>query len=347
MKTTKRNASAVVLALVTLLGVGACTNPDTPAGHEGYVFYTPLIFGKMEYRKTLHGPASTGISWRLFVTNVDMRAKNYKEPFKLLTKDNLSVAFEVSTRLQLRRGSVQEVVEQWGGEKWYAWNVKEPLRTVVRTEVMKVNASVIQSRNDLVRGHIMATLKKKYQGTPVEILSVDIGHIQFPKRVTDAIQSKISKQQELARQRYVLAKAKKEAAIYVLEALKVAKQQQIISSTLDPLYVQRKAVQVYRKLAASKNKTILVLPMSPDGTGMPLVVSSSKRKILTAADKRLLKRMEATYMAMAASGNVDMTNTPKLEGDSAPKPGADGAPAKPAPVKPAPAKPAPAPAPAP
>src|SRR5687768_336700 len=95
------------LALLCVLG---CTNPETPAGHEGYVFHEPMVFGKMEYRQTLTGPASTGMSWRLYVTNIDMRASSYAEDFSLLTKDNLSVSFQVSTRIQLRPGSVRPVV---------------------------------------------------------------------------------------------------------------------------------------------------------------------------------------------------------------------------------------------
>jgi len=318
-----------IIALSLALAATACTNPETPAGYEGYVFHEPLVFGKMEYRETLTGPASTGVSWRLYVTNVDMRAKSYDEDFQLLTRDNLSVAFQVSTRIALRPGSVREVVERYGGDHWYAWNIKEPLRTVIRREVMEVSAIDIQLETDKVRQRIYDALVAKYANTPIGILSVDIGSIEFPKDVTEAIQNKIAKQQEFERQEFVLAKTRKEAAIKVLEALKVAKQQRIISETLDPLYVQRKAVEVYRTLASSPNKTYLVLPNTDDGTGMPLVHSTGKRKVLTPADEALLQRMEDRYMKVA----------------SAPAPTVP-APTTPAPA-PAPTTPAPTPAPAP
>ena len=324
----------ILLAALAALALGACSNPETPAGFEGYVFHVPMTFGKMAYRGTLQGPSSTGLSWRLYVENIDMRGKSFQEQFKLLTEDNLSVSFEVSTRIELKPGSVKQIVEEWGGKDWYEWNVKEPLRTVVRRQVVTVSATDIQLETSKVGLAIFQRLEERYKDTPIRILSVDIGHIEFPTEVTDAIQLKIAKEQELERQEFVLAKTRKEAAIRVLEALKEAKQQRIISSTLDPLYVQRRAVEVYRKLAASTNKTIMVLPTTSDGTGMPKVTTAGNKKVVTAADDEMLKQMEAKYMKVAGSATLEPAR---------PAP----APAEVPPAAPAPAAPAPAPAPAP
>jgi regulator of protease activity HflC (stomatin/prohibitin superfamily) len=337
---TKRTKTlSVAVALSALLGLGACTNPETPAGHEGYIFHTPLMFGKMEFRNAQRGAATTGVSWRLFTENVDYRTISFAEHFQLLTADNLSVSFEVDTRIKLVDGSVREIVEEWGGANWYEWNVKEPLRTNVRQVVTQFRASDIQLETPKVRALIDQHLHEKYDGTPIKIESVDIGEIQFPKEVTEAIQRKIAKKQELERQEYVLAKTEKEAAIRVLEALRVAKQQRIISSTLDPIYVQRKAVQVYRTLAESDNKTIIMLPNSDEGTGMPLVLTEGKRKILSAADEKLLQAMEERYMKIAKTAKIPDEPMPT----PAPAPEEDGA----APADPPADAPAPAPAPAP
>jgi regulator of protease activity HflC (stomatin/prohibitin superfamily) len=285
--------------LFALLALAACTNPEVPQGHEGYIYHRPLLFGQQEHRENLRGPATTGASWRLYTENVDMRAKSYKEDFELLTSDNLNVSFEVNTRIKLRDGSVKEIVEEWGGANWYEWNVKESLRTIVREQVTRFSATDIQLETPKVKQLIAEKLDARFGPTPVTIESVDIGQIQFPAEVATAIQRKIAKKQELERQEFVLAKASKEAAIRVLEALKIAKQQRIISSTLDPLYVQQRAVQVYRALASSPNRTIFTLPSMPDSTGMPAVLTEGKRKILSAADEQLLAGMEASYMKEA------------------------------------------------
>jgi regulator of protease activity HflC (stomatin/prohibitin superfamily) len=338
-----RNVITIVSLSAVLGGVGACTNPEVPAGHEGYIYYKPLIFSKMEYRESLRGPASTGVSWRLYAVVVDMRARSFNEHFELLTKDNLKLSFEVNTRIQPKDGQVKTIVEDWGADHWYDWNVKEPLRTIVRETVTEHKATEIQLDTPDVRARIEAKVREKYSDSPFMILSVDIGDIQFPDLLAQAIQKKIAKNEDLKRQEFVLEKAKKEAAITVLGALRVAEQQRIISSTLDPLYVQRKAVEVYRELGKSQNKTVFVLPNTAEGTGMPLVMSKGARKVLSAADEKLLADMEDKYMAMASRAGPSLMDDPTKP---APTPDADApndgapAPAEPAPADPAPATPA-------
>jgi regulator of protease activity HflC (stomatin/prohibitin superfamily) len=346
--TTTRLSALAALALGALAAAG-CTNPEVEQGHEGYIYHVPLAFGQMEFRESLRGPATTGVSWRLYGESIDMRAKSYKEDFDLLTRDNLSVSFEVNTRIELRDRASREIVEEWGGVKWYEWNVKEQLRTIVREQVTRFSATDIQLETPKVRKFIEEKLRARFNDTPVSIQSVDVGQIQFPKEVAEAISRKIAKKQELERQEFVLAKTRKEAAIRVLEALRVAKQQRIISSTLDPLYVQQRAVQVYRALSQSPNKTIVMLPQSPEGTGLPLVQSQGKRKILSADDEKLLEDMERRYMRVAreAAPSTDpKPRTPEPDPSAAPAGAAQpAAPAQPAPAAPAPASPAPAPAP--
>ena len=204
---------------------------------------------------------------------------------------------------------VKDIVEQWGGANWYEWNVQERLRTIVREMVTRVSATDIQLETPKVRKMIAEQLATAFAGTPMMVESVDIGQIQFPKEVADAISRKIAKQQELQQQDFVLAKTTKEAAIRVLEALKVAKQQRIISSTLDPLYVQMRAVQVYKTLSASPNRTVIMLPTTPEGTGLPQVLTDGKRKALTKADEQLLEDMETRYMKVAGQPMPDTSGS--------------------------------------
>jgi regulator of protease activity HflC (stomatin/prohibitin superfamily) len=304
---------ALVAALLGGLALGACTNPEVPAGHEGYIHHIPLIFGKMKYEKSLAGPASTGISWRAYTINIDMRERNYPERFELLTQDDLHLSFEVNTRIRLRPGTVKDIVETWGSSKWYEWNVKEPLRTIVRREVMRVKAANIQLQTSNAGKSIKKALEEKYKDTPFEIQSVDIGSFEFPDEVDKAIQEKIAKQQELKRQGFILERTRKEAAITVFEALKVNKRQRIIAETLDPLYVQWAAVQVYRKLAESPNNTVIMLPNTSEGTGVPQILSGGKRKQLGADDDAELQRIEKHYRDFAQKSAEEERNRKALQ----------------------------------
>ncbi|MCP4448111.1 MAG: hypothetical protein GY811_22660 [Myxococcales bacterium] len=321
------------MALAASLSTG-CKNPEVPAGHEGYIYYTPLIFGKMEYRQSLPGPATTGVSWRLYTTNIDMRARSYKEAFELLTKENLTVSFEVNARLRLRRSSVKDIVENWGGVNWYEWNVKERMRTTVREQVTQFSALEIQLKTSEVRDQIQEKLREQLEIDPrtkavgpVIIESVDIGEIHFPKEVAEAIERKSATQEELNRQRYILARTVEEANEKVLKAIAEAKQQLTISSTLDPLYVQYRAIQAYRKISKSDNQTTIILPNSSEGTALPLVLQPKSRRVFTKADtiriEKELDKLETDLKQKAriseteASSGASSAETPEAEGAEA------------------------------
>ncbi len=67
---------------------------------------------------------------------------------------------------------------------------------------------------------------------------------------------------------------------------------------------------MYRLLAQSPNKTILVLPNSPTGTGIPLVLSDTTRKIMTPADRQLLRDMEKRYGLSPSKKTTKPASTP-------------------------------------
>ena len=77
--------------LTAALALVACTNPYTPAGHEGYVFERPRVLGKGGFRGTVKGPGNYGLSlFRNEIVNIDIRPKTYTEQFKILTSDDLN-----------------------------------------------------------------------------------------------------------------------------------------------------------------------------------------------------------------------------------------------------------------
>jgi hypothetical protein len=105
-----------LMILFVLLFVWGCTNPSTPAGHEGYVKENPRIFGKGGFRGDLKGPANYGVSlWRNEVENVDFRPNTYTETFNILAKDELNISFRFQTIIKVKPGTIKTVVEEFAG----------------------------------------------------------------------------------------------------------------------------------------------------------------------------------------------------------------------------------------
>lgn len=254
----------VVLGVLIMSRVG-CVNVHTPPGYEGYVRTNPIA-GAAKYVGTQQGPTSTGWVWRQSVVNIDMRPRTYTEKMSIPTADRVEIVLRAHTRIKLRHGGVKQIVEELGGENWYRDNVRDRFRSVVRDQVQRLEPFDVktQMRNigDAVRKH-MADL---YKNTPIEFVSVDIGDIVYPKTVVDAVNDKFVTNEDNERRGIELKIAQKQIEIGTAEATGTRDAQEIIRTTLDPMYLQYEALQAIEQLAGSKNTTFLITPYSAKGS---------------------------------------------------------------------------------
>ncbi len=288
METKKGLIALVASASIGLSGcvsdgdmnsVAWLTNPYTPPGHEGYMMHKPLIFGSANYEGSQQGPAARGISWRVYVANIDMRPQTHSEDFKILAKDNLEIHFAVHARIKPHDGSVKDIIEKFSDE-WYTRIVQEPFRTYVRDSVKDYTSWQANENREKMAAYIAHELNVLLKGGTFDVQQVVVGNIQYPDLVKQQIEQKLAKQQELERKDTEIEIAKKEALKRIAEADGTRKVQDMINATLTPSYLQYKAIEAYKELLDSQNpnKTIVLVPMSPNGMGLPLVLSPDSLK---------------------------------------------------------------------
>lgn len=260
---------AVILVLaVTFLALR--TNPHTPAGHEGYVKESPRLFGAGGFQGSIKGPGNFGVSlWRNQVENIDVRPKTYAENFQILAKDELNVSFRFQAIIKIKSGSVQKVVEEFGGAEFYRRYIHEPLRSMVRNNVQTLNSTEIKTQREKIADSVLSELKIYLAKTPFVVVTGVVGNIDYPKVVTDAVEKKLAADQLLKEKETQKAIAKKDAEIRIEEARGIAKAQQIINSTLTPNYLQHEAIQAQLKMATSPNHTTVYIPSGSNG--IPIV----------------------------------------------------------------------------
>ncbi len=262
-------ASASILVAVAL-GTGGCTNPHSPAGHEGYVFEEPRVFGEGGFRGAVRGPGNYGISaWRNRIVNVDVRPTTYTEEFSILVKDDLNVAFHVHAVMKVEQGQVRTVVEDFGAGHWYPRFIKEPFRTIVRQSVQEYASRELKAKRDSIAETIEGELNGYLENTPFEVLRLAVGNIDYPSVVAQAVEKKLAAKQlleEKATQREI---AQRDAEIRIEEAKGIAEAQKIINATLTPNYLQHEAIQAQRTMANAPNHTTVYIPVGPNG--LPLV----------------------------------------------------------------------------
>ena len=246
------------------------TNPNTPAGHEGYVYEKPRIFGTGGFRGELKGPSNYGISlWRNEVTNVDFRPKTYPEDFKILAKDELNISFRFQSIIKVTPGTIRTVVEDYAGEAFYERYIREPLRAMVRKNVQSLKSREIKEKRKEIAEAVATDLQEHLKGTPFVLVSSVVGNIDYPPVVTQAVEKKLAAQQLLDEKETQREIAKKDAEIRIEEAKGIAEAQKIINTTLTQNYLQHEAIQAQLKMASSPNHTTVYIPSGANG--IPLI----------------------------------------------------------------------------
>jgi len=261
------NAMMLVLLLVaSVMGICGCTNPHTPAGHEGYVFEVPRVFGKGGFRGIVSGPGNYGVSlWRNRVINIDIRPATYTEQFKILAKDDLNVSFNFHAVLSVSQGKVLDVVQDYGAEKWYTRFVREPFRTFVRDAVQKNTSRDIKANREHIAKEVETKLAGHLRSSPFNLVSLVVGDINYPDIVAQAVEKKLAAQQLLEEKSVQKQIAQKDAEIKIEEAKGIAEAQKIINQTLTTNYLQHEAIMAQEKMAGSPNHTTVYIPVGANG----------------------------------------------------------------------------------
>ena len=277
--------AAIILTVIVVAGLSrvGCVNVQTPPGHEGYIKSNP-IFSAASFVGIQRGPTSTGWVWRQEVLNIDMRPRTYSEDMTIPTQDRLQLSFRAHTRIRLRRGRVKEVVEKFGGENWYRANVQDQFKSAVRAEVQQLKAFEVKGNMREIGAAVLAAMDERYKDTPVEFLAVNIGNIRYPDKVVKAVVGKFVTNEDNDRKDIELQIAQRQIDIGIAEAEGVSDAQQIIRTTLDPMFLQYKALKAIEGLAGSANTTFVITPYSDRG-GQPFIMLMSS----TAIEPRLRK----------------------------------------------------------
>ena len=265
----KKTAKALLLVIISSFLYG-CTNPNTPAGSEGYVFENPRYFGKGGFQGVMKGPANYGFSFfRNEVINIDVRPNTYREKFKILAKDDLNVTFSFHAVLALNPDSVKSIIENYGGTEWYARFSQKTFRTYVREAVQIYTSKEIKENRSLIAANVRQRLADYLKDSPILVKSVVVGNIDYPEIVAKAVENKLAAQQLLAEKTIQKEIAVKDAEIRIEEAKGIAAAQKIINTTLTANYLQHEAIQAQLKMAESPNHTTVYIPAGANG--IPLI----------------------------------------------------------------------------
>jgi SPFH domain / Band 7 family len=265
--------------LLVLLGFGlsrlGCANHHTPPGHIGYIKSRPIL-GAGEFIGVQKGPTSTGWVWRQEVVNIDVRPRTFTEEMVIPTRQRLELTLRAHGRIRLRADQAQVAVEKYGGENWYVNNVRDQFRATVRDKVQKLDVFQVKDEMRRMGDEVLADMRARYQKAPIEFLSVDVGDISYPKGVVASVVAKFVTNEENERKDIELDIAQRQIDIGIAEARGIADAQQIIRTTLDPMFLQFEALRAIEEMSNSPNTTFLMAPLGAGGQPLIMIPDSGK-----------------------------------------------------------------------
>jgi regulator of protease activity HflC (stomatin/prohibitin superfamily) len=263
----KRNI--LILALLGTLLVGCGTN--IPSGHHGvkYMrFRGGTVMGK------IYGE---GFRWHLpwnsffvYKTQTDER----REDLHILSADGASIEMEASIWFRPIVGKLDSL-QITVGSNYYEVVVGPALRGEARSIVGRYKPDEIYStRREVISSEILEAISGVLDDKFIEVENVIIRNVVLPPKIVEAINEKLTADQEQQRMEFVLLRETQEAERKRIEAQGIHDFQRIVTQGLTQNLLLWKGIEATEKLAASENTKIVVIGSSK--SGLPLILGGEK-----------------------------------------------------------------------
>lgn len=206
------------------------------------------------------------------IIKYDVRIQERLEPITALSSDGLSISLDASVRWRPRRDDLPALHTTFG-EEYYTKLLQPELRSAAREIVGQYTPEELySSRRTELQQQMLDRVKQEVESRYVLVEAVLIRNIQLPEQIQQAIENKLTEEQEVERYFFTLQKDSLEAKRKKIEAEGQAEYQRIITESLSPQFLQFKGIEATQQLAASPNaKTVIV---GGGENGLPVILGN-------------------------------------------------------------------------
>ncbi len=284
----RASAALVALALVAFARSAVAV---VPAGHAG----VPVVFGRVVDRSLGEGlslvnpfaavhPMSVRTETYTMSSVHDEGAVKGDDSIACLSADGLMMPLDVTVAYRMVGRDAPWLYRNIGPD-FVEKVVRPAARTAVREAVAGFTAqeSYSSRREELAErmGQLLAArlgdLLSRHGDFATRrafvIEQVMIRNVQLPQKVKDAIEEKLSAEQQALRMRFVLERERQEAERKRIEAQGIADFQHIVSAGISDQLLAWKGIEATEALARSTNAKVVVIGNAKNG--MPLILPSA------------------------------------------------------------------------
>ena len=167
----------------------------------------------------------------------------------------------------------RQLLHKTKGEDYLNIVIVPEIRAVARSVIGRYTPEQLYStKRDAIQNEIYEETKKKVEPQHVQINSVLVRDVTLPPSIKEAIQRKLTQEQEALEYEFRLEKAKQEAEKVRIEAEGKALANRILNASLTPNILREKGIEATLQLSESNNAKVIVIGSTKDG--LPIILGN-------------------------------------------------------------------------
>ena len=260
----KPRAAFFVVILVVFVLLLLRSARVVPAGHVGVLD----LFGKVRPEALPSGLHF--VNPLASVHRMSVQTHEVKETMDTPSSEGLIVHLDVSILYHLDPAKATDVYRTIGRD-YETVLVKPNVRSAVREVTSSYQAKALYSperekMSSEINQHIIAAVEPR--GMVIERML--LRDVALPLRLQQAIQEKLSAEQEAARMQFVLLKEKQEAERKKIEAEGISSFQKIVAEGINENLLKWKGIEATKELALSHNSKVVIIGSGKEG--LPVIL---------------------------------------------------------------------------
>jgi len=201
---------------------------------------------------------------------MSVQTHEVKETMDTPSSEGLIVHLDVSILYHLDPATATDVYRTIGRD-YETVLVKPNVRSAVREVTSSYQAKALYSperekMSSEINQHIIAAVEPR--GMVIERML--LRDVALPLRLQQAIQEKLSAEQEAARMQFVLLKEKQEAERKKIEAEGISSFQKIVAEGINDNLLKWKGIEATKELALSHNSKVVIIGSGKEG--LPVIL---------------------------------------------------------------------------
>jgi len=257
----------ILLLLVVTIYLSGCGKIVT-SGHAG-VFWS--FFSGTDLKKIYGEGFNIVAPWNILYV-YDIRIQEAKEKLTILSVNGLEIDIEVSVRYRPIRDELQKLHTEVGRDYFHVL-----IGPMIRSEARKIIGrykpeEIYSTQREVIEKEILSELTKTLRDKSIIFEAFLIRDVTLPTRVKDAIEYKLTEEQNSQRMEFTLLKEKQEAERKRIEAKGISDFQAIVSRQITEQFLRWKGIEATEKLANSTNTKVIIVGSGK--SGLPVILDT-------------------------------------------------------------------------